>query len=31
VYAALIEQWLGADANAIVPGAASFQRPALLK
>ena len=31
VYAALIEQWLGGDANGIIPGAASFQRPSLLK
>lgn len=31
VYAALIEQWLGADAAGIIPGAASFARPTLLR
>ena len=31
VYAALLEQWLQVDANAIIPGAAAFPRPALLK
>jgi uncharacterized protein (DUF1501 family) len=31
VYSALLEQWLGADAAAIIPGAASFQRPALIR
>ena len=31
VYAGLIEQWLGADADGIIPGASSFARPALLK
>ena len=31
VYAALLEQWLGADAGPIIPGASSFARPALLK
>ena len=31
VYAALLEQWLDADANAIIPGGAAFPRPALLK
>ena len=31
VYAALIEQWLGADANAIIPNAVSLPRPTLLK
>ena len=31
VYAALLEQWLETDANQIIPGAAAFQRPALLK
>jgi uncharacterized protein (DUF1501 family) len=30
LYCALIEQWLGADAGAIVPGASGFQRPALI-
>jgi uncharacterized protein (DUF1501 family) len=31
VYAGLLEQWLGADAEGIIPGASSFARPALLK
>ena len=31
VYSALLEQWFDADAAAIIPGAASFARPALLK
>jgi uncharacterized protein (DUF1501 family) len=31
LYCGLLEQWLGADAEAIVPGAKSFQRPQLLK
>jgi uncharacterized protein (DUF1501 family) len=31
VQAALLEQWLAADGNAILPGIASFQRPALLR
>jgi uncharacterized protein (DUF1501 family) len=31
VYAALLEQWLGADAGAVIPGAASFPRPKLVK
>jgi uncharacterized protein (DUF1501 family) len=31
VQAALLEQWLAADSNAILPGIASLQRPALLK
>jgi len=31
VYAALLEQWLGSDANGIIPGASSFARPALLR
>ena len=31
VYAALIEQWLGTDAGGIIPGAASFARPTLLR
>jgi uncharacterized protein (DUF1501 family) len=31
VYAALLEQWLDTDAAAIIPGAKSFARPALLK
>jgi uncharacterized protein (DUF1501 family) len=31
VYAALLEQWFNADANAILPGVSAFARPALLK
>jgi uncharacterized protein (DUF1501 family) len=31
LYCALLEQWLGADAEAIVPGAKSFHRPQLLR
>ncbi|HZO96472.1 MAG TPA: DUF1501 domain-containing protein [Gaiellaceae bacterium] len=31
VQAALLEQWLGTDADAILPGASVFQRPALLR
>jgi uncharacterized protein (DUF1501 family) len=31
VYASLLEQWLGMDAAAIIPGAGSFARSALLK
>lgn len=31
VYAAILEQWLGQDAGATIPNAASFARPALLK
>ncbi len=31
VYAALIEQWLGADAAQVIPNAAQFQRPQLLR
>jgi uncharacterized protein (DUF1501 family) len=31
LYCSLLEQWLGADAGAVIPGAGSFQRPALLK
>jgi uncharacterized protein (DUF1501 family) len=30
VYCALVEQWLGGDADAVIPGARSFARPALL-
>ncbi len=30
LYAAILEQWLGADADAIIPGARGFERPALL-
>jgi uncharacterized protein (DUF1501 family) len=31
LYAALLEQWLGADADAIIPGARRFARPSVLK
>ena len=31
VYGALLEQWLGADAEAIIPGAAKFARPKLIR
>ena len=31
LYCALLEQWLGADATGIVPGASSFARPQILK
>jgi uncharacterized protein (DUF1501 family) len=31
VYAAILEQWLGQDAAATIPNAASFARPMLLK
>jgi len=31
VYSALLEQWLGTDAAAVIPGAASFQRPTLVR
>jgi uncharacterized protein (DUF1501 family) len=31
VYASLLEQWLGADANALIPGAAAYARPTLIK
>jgi uncharacterized protein (DUF1501 family) len=31
VYASLLEQWLGMDAGAVIPNAASFARPALVK
>lgn len=30
VYCALLEQWLGHDAASVIPGAASFDRPALI-
>jgi uncharacterized protein (DUF1501 family) len=30
-YCALLEQWLGADPAAVIPGAGSFQRPRLVK
>jgi uncharacterized protein (DUF1501 family) len=31
VYCSLLEQWLGEDAAAVIPGAGSFQRPTLVK
>jgi uncharacterized protein (DUF1501 family) len=31
VYAALLEQWFGVDAAAAIPGAGSFNRPALIQ
>jgi uncharacterized protein (DUF1501 family) len=31
VYCSLLEQWLGEDASAVIPGASSFQRPVLVK
>jgi uncharacterized protein (DUF1501 family) len=31
IYAGLLEQWLGTDAAAVLPGAGSFARPALIK
>ena len=31
VYCSLLEQWLGTDAGAVIPGAASFQRPQLIR
>ena len=31
LYCALLEQWLGADASAVIPGAAGFERPELLR
>jgi uncharacterized protein (DUF1501 family) len=31
VYSSLLEQWLGEDAAAVIPGAGSFQRPTLVK
>jgi uncharacterized protein (DUF1501 family) len=30
VYCSLLEQWLGADASAVIPGASAFSRPALV-
>ena len=30
VYCSLLEQWLDVDAAGIIPGAASFTRPALV-
>jgi uncharacterized protein (DUF1501 family) len=31
LYSSLLEQWLGADAEAIIPGARSFARPSILR
>ena len=31
MYCSLLEQWLGHDANGIIPGASSFARPVLVK
>ena len=31
VYCSLLEQWLGEDASAVIPGAGSFARPVLVK
>jgi uncharacterized protein (DUF1501 family) len=31
VYSALLEQWLGADPSAVIPGAKAFARPSLVK
>jgi uncharacterized protein (DUF1501 family) len=31
VYCSLLEQWLNEDAAAVIPGAGSFSRPALLR
>jgi uncharacterized protein (DUF1501 family) len=31
MYCSLLEQWLGYDAAAIIPGASSFERPSLVK
>jgi uncharacterized protein (DUF1501 family) len=31
VYSSILEQWLGADANAILPDVTAYQRPALLR
>ena len=30
VYSALLEQWFGVDAGAVIPNAASFSRPKLV-
>jgi uncharacterized protein (DUF1501 family) len=30
IYAALLEQWMGVDAAAVIPKAASFARPKLV-
>ena len=31
LYGALIEDWLGADASSIIPGAGKFRRPKIVK
>jgi len=31
LYSGLLEQWLGTDAEAIIPGARSFARPKILR
>lgn len=31
LYSAILEQWMGADASAVIPGAGSFTRPKILK
>jgi uncharacterized protein (DUF1501 family) len=31
LYCALLEQWLGTDASPVIPGAAGFERPELLR
>jgi uncharacterized protein (DUF1501 family) len=31
VYSALIQQWLGGDPTRVIPGAAAFAQPALLR
>jgi uncharacterized protein (DUF1501 family) len=31
LYCALLEQWFGFDAGAVIPGAADFSRPELLR
>jgi uncharacterized protein (DUF1501 family) len=31
VYAALLEQWLGTDANGLIPDAAAVARPQLVR
>jgi uncharacterized protein (DUF1501 family) len=31
LYCALLEQWLGTDAGAVIPGASAFKRPAVIR
>jgi hypothetical protein len=31
VYASLLEQWLGTDAGAVIPGASRFDRPKVIR